>query len=180
MENFHQDPPEAGREDAPVISIRAAELAVALLTAAIGLYVMTGSYRVGIGWSDIGPQSGYFPFYIGLLMLAASCGTIFFTLRRWRASGGSFIARGPLGHVLSVFIPICLYVAAIRLLGMYLASFVFIAWFMVRERGEQQCGWLKAALVAGSAVLAVYLIFERWFQVPLYAGPIVEWLALSH
>jgi hypothetical protein len=177
MANVYQDAPAAAPESAPVISNRAAELAVALLTAAIGAGVMIGSYRVGIGWSDIGPQSGYFPFYIGLIMLLASCGTVFFTLRRWSASGGCFIARGPLNHVLSVFVPICLYTVAIRLLGMYAASFVFIAWFMLRERGARRSSRFKALLVAGGATLAAYLIFERWFQVPLYAGPIVEWLS---
>jgi putative tricarboxylic transport membrane protein len=180
MPDIQQDRTETGPENTPVISNRAAELGVALLTAVIGIGVMAGSYQVGITWSDTGPQSGYFPFYIGLIMLAASCGTIFFTLWRWSSSEGVFITRGPLRHVLAVFIPICVYVAAIRLLGMYLASVIFIAWFMAREGGEQRHGWLKTVLVSSGAVLAVYLIFERWFQVPLYAGPLVEWLGLKH
>ena len=27
------------------------------------------SLRVGIGWADDGPRSGYFPFYIGLMLI---------------------------------------------------------------------------------------------------------------
>jgi hypothetical protein len=178
MHHPNQDPPHDTGDDAPMLSTRAVELGVALLTAAIGAVVMHGSYKEGIAWDVSGPQSGTFPFYIGAIMLAASAGTIFFTLRDWRALAACFIARGPFRHVAAVFVPICIYGIAIRLLGMYLASAMLIAWFMWRdtdEEGQRRYRMPKIAMVSIGVVVASYLIFERWFEVPLYAGPIVEW-----
>lgn len=171
------DPVE--NNDTPALSIRIAELAVALFTAAIAVTVMIGSYEQGIRWDVSGPQPGYFPFYVGAIMLAASCGTIFFTVRRWRTLGASFIARGPFRHVAAMFLPICVYGIVIRLLGMYLASALLIAWFMWRDRKERGYAARTVVLVPLGVVVGSYLIFERWFEVPLYAGPVIEWLGLN-
>jgi hypothetical protein len=155
------------------ITVRAAELAVAVFTAVIGVLVMRGSYAQGIGWEDSGPQSGYFPFYIGLFMLLASLGTIALTLKHWGPLARSFVERAPFAHVMSVFVPVCVYGIAIRLLGMYLASLLFIGWFMWRANGEAKHARWKIAVVPLAVVVASYLIFERWFQVPLYNGPLL-------
>jgi hypothetical protein len=155
------------------ITVRAAELAVAVFTAIVGAVVMRGSYEQGIGWEDSGPQSGYFPFYIGLIMLAASLGTIALTLKHWRPLARSFVERAPFAHVMSVFIPVCVYGVGIRLLGMYIASLLFIGWFMWRAQGETRHARWKIVVVPAAVVLASYLIFERWFQVPLYKGPLL-------
>jgi hypothetical protein len=159
------------------ISVRAAELAVASFTAAIGALVMRGSYVQGIGWEDSGPQSGYFPFYIGLFLLLASLATIGTTLKNWGPLRASFVERGPFRHVMSVFLPIVAYGVGIRLLGMYLASLLFICWFMWRADGHAR--W-KIVAVPVVVVVASYLIFERWFQVPLYAGPLLEHFGLAN
>jgi hypothetical protein len=161
------------------ISVRAAELVVASLTALIGAAVMRDSFVQGIGWEDSGPQSGYFPFYIGLFLLLGSLGTIALTLKHWRPLARSFVERVPFTHVISVFIPICVYGVAIRLLGMYLASLLFIGWFMWRANGEGRHARWKVAVVPVVVVVASYLIFERWFQVPLYAGPLLEHFGIA-
>lgn len=182
MSDFNHGPAETGADAEPVLSVRVVEIAVALFTAFLGALVMSGSYEQGIGWNEAGPESGYFPFYIGLIMLAASCGTIVIALRQWRALANGFIARGPFRHVMAVFIPICVYGVAIRLLGMYLASVLFIAWFMWRDRGEgseRRHGPVKIALVSLGTVFASYLIFERWFELRLHAGLLIEWLGLN-
>jgi hypothetical protein len=163
---------EAGAR--PFITVRAAELVVAAFTALVGAVVMRGSFVQGIGWEDSGPQSGYFPFYIGLFMLLASLGTIGFTLKHWRPLKRSFVERAPFRHVISVFIPIVVYGVAIRLLGMYLASLLFIGWFMWRAGGDSRHARWKVVVVPLVVVAASYLIFERWFQVTLYAGPLME------
>lgn len=178
MSDIHHDTSAAG-DQTPVLLNRTAEIAVALLTMCIGIVVMTGSYEQGIGWSDSGPDAGYFPFYIGLIMSAASLGTIAFTLAKWRSLASVFVERGPFRHVVAVFVPICIYVIGIRLLGMYIASPLFIAWFMWREKGEQRHGLLKIVLIPVAVTVAAYLIFERWFQVPLYTGPVFAWLGVG-
>jgi hypothetical protein len=179
MPDFKEEAIATPAADTPFISVKIVELAVAAFTAAIGAVVMTASREQGIGWNDTGPQAGYFPFYIGLIMLSASAATIVMTILKWRKLTASFVAREPFRHVLAVFAPICVYGIAIRFLGMYLASALFIAWFMWRERGEQRHGLLKIAIVSTGVAIACYLIFERWFQVPLYAGALAEWLNIG-
>ena len=58
--------------DAPLIATRWVETGLALFTAALGGIVMQGSLDIGIGWGDAGPEAGYFPFYIGLLICLSS------------------------------------------------------------------------------------------------------------
>jgi predicted outer membrane lipoprotein len=180
MANSELRPAPDNPDEISVISVKSVEVAVAAFTAAIGVIVMFGSYSSGIGWGDTGPESGYFPFYVGLLMAAASVGTIVFTILKWRSWSESFVARGPLKHVVAVFLPICVYCVAIRLLGMYLASAFFIAWFMWREKGDGRHGVRKIILVPITIVALCYVIFDRWFDVPLYAGPLLPLLGIGN
>lgn len=169
--------PEEGRM--PALRYRSAELGVALFTALIGAVVMFDSAQQGMGWTDSGPGAGYFPFRIGLLLVAASAGIVATTLLHWRAQGVTLVPAGPMKRVLSVFLPMCAYVVAMRLLGMLIASALFIGWFMLREKGAGRHALWQVAAVAIGAPLFSWLIFERWFQVPLYAGPVLEALGLG-
>ena len=82
--------------------------------------------------------------------------------------------------MLSVFIPIALFVAAMPFTGIYFASAVFIGWFMWRDRlRDKPYGKLTICSVSGGAVLASYLIFALWFKVPLDAGPVGDWIAMA-
>jgi hypothetical protein len=70
-------------KDRPAASTRTAELVVAFLIFALGATVIWDSVRLGARWGDDGPQAGYFPFYIGLL-ICLSTGIIFFRRSRTR------------------------------------------------------------------------------------------------
>ena len=162
-------PPEPTEETKPGPKVRGAELAVAGLLVLLAVLVITDSLRVGIGWADDGPRSGYFPFYIGLLLLAAS-GTVFVsTLLKWKTLSAVFAEREQLVTVFAMLIPMVVYVGGIALLGIYAASFVLIGYFM-RRYGK--FGWPLMAAVSVGVPLAFFLVFERWFLVPLPKGPI--------
>jgi hypothetical protein len=160
-----------------LVGTRWVELGLALFTLAIGVVVMFGSVEQGIGWGDAGPEPGYFPFYIGLLLASASLANGTLTLIRWKPLSISFVSRGEFRQVLSVFIPIALFVCSMPFTGIYLASAVFIAWFMWRDkvRAKPYGKWMIATVSLG-AVLASYLIFDLWFKVPLDAGPLGDLL----
>ncbi|MGH8806260.1 MAG: tripartite tricarboxylate transporter TctB family protein [Noviherbaspirillum sp.] len=167
--------PPAGADSAirasrAAITLRAAELGTAIITALLGALVIAGAREQGTGWSDAGPEAGYFPFYIGAILVAASAGTALHSLRHWRALATAFVEAAPFRHVVSVFVPMCLYGGGIWLLGSYIASTLFIAWFMWRERGENRYGFARIALTSVGVSLASYFIFERWFSVPLHGG----------
>src|SRR3546814_9699971 len=83
-----------------------------------------------MGWSEYGPESGYFPFYIGLAMVVASLSTIAITLFSKNRSARSFVERGQLTDVMKVLIPAAVFVGSIGFIGIYVASALFIGAFM--------------------------------------------------
>lgn len=152
------------------IGTRWPELVVATGLMGIALLVIFDSLRTGIGWADDGPRSGYFPFYIGLLLLVSSGTVLVSTLLAWRKKSPEvFARRGQLASVMAVLVPMVLYVAAIGWAGIYAASMVLIGYFM-RRHGRY--GWLLTIAVSVAVPLLFFLVFERWFLVLLPKGPI--------
>jgi putative tricarboxylic transport membrane protein len=158
------------------VSTRTMEIATSLAFAAAGAAAIWDSARLGAGWGSDGPQSGYFPFWIGLLLVLASAVNLVAVARRAaprNAEGGMFLTWEQARTVGTVFIPTVLYVAAIPFTGIYVASAVLVAWFMVRL-GEFG---LARAIPAGIATAIVaFTVFEIWFLVALPKGPLEELL----
>jgi hypothetical protein len=124
---------------------------------------------VGIDWAPEGPRAGYFPFYIGLLLLAASGWVFVGQVLRWRDADPTFANRTQIASVFAVFVPTLVYVALIAPAGLYAASLLLIAYFM-RRHGKYR--WGPVALVSVGVPLAFFLVFERWFLVLLPKGPL--------
>ena len=156
-------------EDSPAAAVRWPELVVALGLMVLAALVISDSLRVGIGWADDGPKAGYFPFYIGLLLLLSSGWVAVTTLLQWRKLTASFVGREAWSGVVAVAWPTLIYVGLIGFTGIYAASVLLIAYFM-RRHGRY--GWPLTALVSVAVMLAFFLVFERWFLVPLPKGPI--------
>jgi len=153
--------------DRPV-GTRGFEVAVAVLLQVIAVMVIVDSIRVGNGWADDGPKAGYFPFYIGLLLFAAATWVLINALRGGK-SDPPFATREELTRVVSMFIPMLVYVAGIALLGIYVASALLIAFFMIRH-GRYR--WPLTLAVSLGVPILLFLVFERWFLVPLPKGPL--------
>jgi putative tricarboxylic transport membrane protein len=146
-----------------------------LLLAGVGVAAMWDSNRIGAGWGAEGPQSGYFPFWIGAVLLAASLGNLALAARaRGGAEGGGLFVTWPqLRLVLSVLLPTAVYVAAIPFAGLYLSSAALVAWFMIRLGGFR---WWVAAAAGVATALVAFVVFEIWFLVALPKGPVETWL----
>jgi putative tricarboxylic transport membrane protein len=155
--------------ESPKVGSRGPELAVALFLMALAVLVIVDSRRVGTGWGDEGPRSGYFPFYIGLALLVSSGWVALKQLLAWRRDNPVFAHRAQLASVWAVLWPSVIYVAAIDFLGIYVASFILIAYFMFRH-GKHAA--LLTMGVAAGVPLAFFLVFEKWFLVPLPKGPL--------
>ncbi|PSC06050.1 tripartite tricarboxylate transporter TctB family protein [Alsobacter soli] len=155
------------------VSVRLMELVVAGMFMAAALLVMTDNWRIGARWADDGPQAGYFPFYVGLIMLIASSVTFVANLMVKEGRPSNFVARSELTRVLQVLVPAAVFVIAIGYLGIYVSAALFIAAFMA---------WLgrypahRIAPVAILVPLALFFMFEVWFLVPLPKGPLESWL----
>jgi len=147
---------------------------VALSMILFGIIVILGSLQVGIGWGPEGPKSGFFPFYLGALIVAASAAN----LARVVVEGNPralFAEWGQLAQVLSVVAPTTVYVLIIPWLGIYVSSMLLIGIFM---KWLGRYGWGLTLAVAIGVPAITYLLFETWFMIPLPKGPIEDFLGL--
>jgi hypothetical protein len=158
------------------LSQRSAEVVVAALFIFLGAVVVYDSVRLGARWGEDGPQPGYFPFYIGLIVCFASLINLLAAVVGKRERGRAFVELGALKLVLSVLVPALVYVGLISWTGIYVASTLFIAFFM---RWLGKYAWWKVAAVSLGTSVFFFLIFETWFKVPLPKGPLESLLGLG-
>jgi len=150
-----------------VARISSADSVVALLLFVFGTVIVYEARRLGAGWTTDGPGAGYFPFYIGLILCVSSLGIFYQT--RWGKlrDDGTFVDRVQLGRVLSVLVPAAVYVLAVNFLGLYVASAIYIASFMV-VLGKYSPA--KSVAVSAAVIASFFVMFEVWFKVPLFKG----------
>jgi putative tricarboxylic transport membrane protein len=155
-------------EGRALLSNRTADIVVALLLLGACGIVIYDCLRLGVGWREDGPAPGFFPFYVALVLGIASLVNLVSALRG--AGGGEvFVSARPFLRVLAVLVPSIIYVGLIGYIGIYAASAVFIFAFMVAIGRENV---LKALAVSVLVPVALFLMFEKWFLVPLPKGPI--------
>ncbi len=150
------------------------ELGMALLLLSAAVLVIVDSLRVGIGWADDGPRSGYFPFYIGLGLLGSSAWIALQQLLHWRKNG-PFAERAQLALVWAILWPMVIYVGLVAGLGIYVASATLIGYFMLRHGKHGLPVTLGVSL---GVPVVCFLTFERWFLVSLPKGPLEALLGL--
>jgi putative tricarboxylic transport membrane protein len=150
---------------------RAVELGTALAMTIFALIVLAGSLQAGIGWGAEGPKAGFVPFYVGLLLLGSSI--VNFGVAFGVRSGRLFAEWGQLAQVMSMLVPTAIYVALVPWIGIYAASALLIAFFM---RWLGQYAWHLVAAIAVGVPVVTFVVFEKWFLVPLPKGPIETFL----
>jgi hypothetical protein len=165
---------EASPETGQGPTQRNVEAAVAGIVALFGILIMVGSLRVGINWGLEGPKSGFFPFYVGLIIVIAG-GLILLQVWMGGRSEKLFADWSQLRSVTSVVIPTAIYVVTLPYLGIYLTSAVLIAAFM---KWLGKYAWGITLAVSIGVPVVTYVMFEKWFLVPLPKGPIEDWLGL--
>ena len=154
-------------------SYRAVEIGVAIAMIVFGALVIYGSLQVGIGWGPEGPKAGFFPFYLGIVIIGSS---VINLIAASREDPRKLFAEWPqLMQVLSVVIPTTIYVGAIPFVGIYVSSLLLIAAFMM---WFGRYGIALSAAVSVGVIVAIYLMFEKWFLVPLPKGPIEDFFHL--
>ena len=154
-------------------SHRAVEIGTAIAMMAFGAIVIYGSLKVGIGWGPEGPKAGFFPFYLGVVIIAAS---VINLIAAWSQDPRKIFAEwAQLMQVLSVVIPTAIYVCAIPFVGIYVSSLLLIAAFMMWF-GRYNIAF--SAAISIGVVVTIYLMFEKWFLVPLPKGPIEDFFYL--
>ena len=151
------------------VSARTMEIVVSGIFVALAVLIMYDNWRIGARWASDGPQAGYFPFYIGLIMFVASAATLITNVVNRSGARTEFVDRSQFRQVLQVLVPTIAFVGLIWVLGMYLAAAIFITFFMWRL-GKYPL--LRIVPVAILVPLFLFVMFEIWFLVPLPKGPI--------
>jgi putative tricarboxylic transport membrane protein len=151
--------------------MRAAELVTASVLILLGGIVLFDAVRLGFGWGPDGPRSGFFPFWLALIMVIV-CGVIL-AQAAWHAQRKSFVSREQLGPVLKVLWPATAAVALMHFVGLYVASGLYMGFYM---RWVGRHSWVAVVAIALGIPIASFLIFEKWFLVPMPKGPLEQWL----
>jgi putative tricarboxylic transport membrane protein len=153
-------------------SHRSVEVGVAIAMVTLALIGIVGATRVGIGWGAEGPQAGFFPFYVSLIIII-SCVVNLVRVFKSADEGELFADWGQLRKVMAVVVPTAIYVAIIPYSGIYAASALLIAVFMI-ALGKYR--WTIAIAVAIGVPILIFMMFEMWFLVPLPKGPLEHFL----
>lgn len=160
----------------PLVSSRTMEIFTSLALLTLAGVVIMESIKLGYGWVEAqGPAAGFFPFIVAALLAFASLANLIRVLRFGPEEGIDpvFVTTAGFGRVLSVLLPLILFVVGIHYLGIYVASAIFIALFMLAIGRE---GIVKSVVVGVAVPLVMFFMFERWFLVPLPKGPLEAWL----
>lgn len=158
---------EADAPERSGIATNVVEAIVAVILLIVGIAVIVESRRLGAGWTSDGPGSGYFPFYIGLMITISALGILHGATISKKRNTEIFVDNEQLKLVLSVLVPATVYVLAVTFLGLYVASAIYIALFMV-ILGKYS--WFKSVAVGLSVNTLFFFMFEVWFKVPLFKG----------
>lgn len=158
---------QSGPEHRSGVATNVIEASVALCIVILGIVVIQGSRELGSGWTSDGPGSGYFPFYIGVMLCISGAGTIYQALFGKNRNTEVFVDSDQLKRVLSVLLPALLYVLVVQFIGLYVASVIYIALFMI-ILGKYSP--IKSVITALAVNVLFFFMFEVWFKVPLYKG----------
>jgi hypothetical protein len=147
-----------------MISRRALELATAALAGTFGAAVVISSVDNGIGWSSAGVDAGTFPFLTGMIILV---GSLWNLARGLLQSRDVVVSSSDLRRLAALFVPAVVFVAAIPLIGVYLASGCYMLGTLALLH---HFSLPRSLLIATATPLTLYLVFERMFQVSLPHG----------
>lgn len=157
--------------------MRAADLLTAAVLMGLGGVVLWDAVRLGIGWGDEGPRSGFFPFWLATLLVVCS---VVLLAQAWRrGTTRAFARREQLIPVLKVIVPVAAFIVVMDPpgppdgLGLYVAAGLYIGGYM-RWVGRHR--WSAVLMVAVLVPVVTFVVFERWFLVPMPKGPLEAWL----
>ena len=164
-----EEPAAPASDDRAGVASRNVEIVVSLMLMALAAVLGWDNWRLGAGWASDGPQAGYFPFYLAVMLGAASLYGLFVAMRQRALAEQPFVTRDQFRRVLQVLVPTFLFVLLTALLGLYVASFILVAgfmWFIGKI-----AAW-KSLLAAFIFVAVMFVTFDVAFDVIMPKGPL--------
>jgi putative tricarboxylic transport membrane protein len=151
--------------------MRIADFVTAALLMLLGSVVLFDAIRLGTGWGSDGPMSGFFPFWLALIMIV-TCGIIILQTFL-RTSRNTFVTRKQLVPVFQVLWPATAMVLLIHYVGLYVAAALYLGFYM---KWVGRHSWFAVVVLSVAIPVITFMIFELWFLVPMPKGPLESWL----
>lgn len=161
-----------------LVTHRALEVIAALLALAFGASIVVGALEYNVGWGERGPEPGYFPFWMGMVVVVGAIGALLEVVLSRRPRGPPAAINADQARRIAAFlVPMLgfLIVTILFKLGLYVGMVIYLLTVMLWQ-GRYRLP-TAAALSFGTAVF-VFLMFERWLLVPLMKGPLEAWLGI--
>jgi hypothetical protein len=147
--------------------VRNADRITAALLLLGALAFSAGALKYYKWWGDDGPGPAFLPFWIGLLMAILAATMLVRSLRE-KDAGEAWLPQGKARRrVLVVVAATILFVVLLKVLGMMLASALYLAFLM---RYMERNPWPLTLAVSATAAGINYLVFVRWLHVPFPEG----------
>ncbi len=158
------------------MSVRTAELMMAVLFGAFSIYLMVKSAELPIGWiEDEGPGGGAWPFWLSVIMLLSCIGIVVNWIRRKgpiAQSSERYIEPGVLLPVGLVAAALIVTVALFSLIGVYGALPLFLL-FYLKVLGRHS--WRLAGGLALLIPVVTFFFFEIMLKITLPKGVTETW-----
>ncbi len=137
----------------------------------LSVLVMIECFRLGFGWDEMsGPQAGFVPFYLAMLMLLSS---LFIFYLGWKGEkkedDNFFINREGMMEAIKIAATALLFTIILVFAGVYFAMLIFAPLF-VRWLGRHN--WRTVILFTIGITLAIYFGMEVGLKIPLPRSPL--------
>jgi hypothetical protein len=147
--------------------VRKADLATSALLLVCSLAFSAGALKYYEYWGDGGPGPSFLPFWLGIVMALLAVAMLVKTLRK-KDAGEAWLPVGKArNRVLGVIGITIVFVALLKVLGMVVASVLYLAVLM---RYLERNSWPLTAGVSLGAAAVNYLVFAYWLKVPFPEG----------
>jgi len=143
---------------------RAVELGAVICLLLLGVVLLSEAIDLGPGWGESGPQPGFFPFVLTIALILGTLGVLYANVYREPNLLPFFEASQEVTDLLRVGVPILAAIILVRWLGIYVASGLYLAFFMA---WYGRFRWYQA--LAGGVVLPVimWLTLREGFNIPM-------------
>ncbi len=153
------------------MTVRTAELLMAILMGVFSIYLMVKSAELPIGWiEEEGPGGGTWPFWLSTIMLISCAGILYNWVRKKGSvatSTRTYIESHVLGDVAAVAGALIVTVALFSFIGIYGALPLFLI-FYIRFMGKHS--WLLTATLAVAIPVVIFYFFEITLKIILPKG----------
>lgn len=135
--------------------------------------MIVGAREMETGWSRSGPEAGYFPLRIGILIVLAASAVL--VREAFKSGGQGFVSRPAALNMALFAVPLIGLIAATPWIGIYLAaaSYLGVAIGLVGR-----VHWARTLTIAVLTPTAMFALFEFAFRTPLPKGPLGPLLGL--